>query len=408
MLEDELRSTREELRSIIEQMETSNEELKASNEEIVSMNEELQSPNEKLETSKEELQSLNEELTTLNSQLEHKVRELEETNNDLSNFLISTEIATIFLDGCLRIRRYTPATARLMSVIPSDIGRAITDVTTRFDDPQLLDDVRKVLAGMEAEQQEIRTREQRWYLRRVLPYRTDEESVAGVVITFNDITQRKEAELALVQSDRVLRRITDSIPVLISYVDRDGFYRFNNAAYERWFQIDPSALHGKRVSDVLGEEAFELVQPYLQRALAGEAVEFESWLNYEQAGARYVHAEYIPDQSPDGRVLGVFVLVSDNTERRRNEEAIEQLHAENQARLAEMQALFEAAPIGIFVGRDPGCENMVMNRTGAEMLRIPAGVNPSMTGPDARNLPFRVFHEGRELSGEELPMQVAT
>jgi two-component system CheB/CheR fusion protein len=408
LLEDELRSTREELRSTVEQMETSNEELKASNEEIMSMNEELQSTNEELETSKEELQSLNEELTTLNSQLEDKVRELEDTNNDLSNLLVSTNIATLFLDRRLHIRRYTPAATRLLSLIPSDIGRAITDITCRFDDPKLLDDARRVLAGMEVDQQEVCTEDRSWYLRRVLPYRTDEEPAAGVVMTFTEITERKHAELALAQSERALRRITDALPVLISYVDQQGRYRFTNATHERWFRVARAELQGKRVVDVTSEAAFQVIRPYLERALGGEPVEYDAWVPYEPTGTLYVHAEYIPDQNEAGEVAGVFVLVSDNTERRRNEEAIEQLHAENRARLAEMRALFDAAPIGIFVGRDPACDSMVMNRAGAEMLRLSGSVNPSMTGPDASALPFRVFHQGRELSGEELPMQVAT
>ena len=372
------------------------------------MNEELQSPNEQLETSNEELQSRNEELTTLNRQLQEKVRELEKTNDDLSNLLISTDIATLFLDSRLLVRRYTPAATRLLSLVPSDIGCAITGITRHFDDPHLLDDARKVLGGAEIEQQEICTEDGCWYLRRILPYRTGDEPATGLVITFTDITQRKEVELAHAQSERALRRIADAMPVLIAYVDREGCYRFNNAAYERWFQVDRSAIQGRQVEEVMGDKAYQVIRPYLERSLAGEAVEFDTWLSYEHAGSLYVHAEYIPDRNEDGQVLGVFVLVSDNTERRRDEEAIDRLHAENQMRLAEMQALFDAAPIGIFLGRDLECESMTMNRAGAEMLRISDELNPSMTGPDASALPFRVFHAGRELSGEELPMQVAT
>ncbi len=371
------------------------------------MNAELQSTNEGLEASKEELRSLNEGLTTLNSQLEGKVRELEEANNDLSNLLVSTDIATLFLDRRLHIRRYTPAVTRLMGLRPCDVGRAMTGITRRFEDAALLDDVRKVLAGLPVEQQEIRGEDGQWYLRRLLPYQTDEEPLAGVVITFTEITRRKEAECALAESERALRRITDAMPALISYIDTDERYRFINAAYQRWFGVGADAIAGQAVADVIGAEAYEVVGPRIKQALGGEPVEYEAWVSYQAAGTRYVHAEYIPDRRSNGEVAGICVLVADITERRRNEETIEQLHAERRAQLAEMQTLFEAAPIGIFVGRDVDCHSMVMNRAGAQMLRLSSEANPSLSGPDAPALPFRVFRDGRELDADELPMQRA-
>jgi len=371
------------------------------------MNEELQSNKEELETSKIALQSLNEELTTLNSQLEDKVQELEEINNELSGLLASADIATVFLDRRLHLRRYTPAAKRLCSLIPSDIGRPMADISRNFIDDRLLDDACKVLAGIDVERQEIRGEDGRWYQRRLLPYTIKDEPVGGVVITLAEITERKQAELALAESERTLRRITDAMPVLISYVDTDERYRFANAAYGRWFQQDAGAVLGRRITAVVGADAYAVIGPHLRRALAGEPVEYTAWVDYKSAGRRYVQAEYIPDQRADGAVVGVYVLVRDMTDRRRNEEALGRLHAENRARLAEMEALFEAAPIGIFVGRDAACRNMAMNEAGARMLRLSDQVNPSLTGPDASALPFRVFHDGRELRPDELPMQVA-
>ncbi len=157
-LEDELKITREELQSTIEQLENSNDELKASNEEVTAANEELQSANEELETSKEELQSLNEELNTINVRLHEKVDELEGVNNDVVNLLSSTSIATVFLDKELKVKRYTPASTRLMSLIPTDAGRHVADILLRFSDETLLDDARIVLAELTPLSQEVQSR----------------------------------------------------------------------------------------------------------------------------------------------------------------------------------------------------------------------------------------------------------
>lgn len=192
-LELELQAVREDLQSTIEELESANEELKASNEEVMSMNEELQSTNEELETSREELQSLNEELSTVNNQLHDKVEELEHTTNDLSNLLISTDMATLFLDSDLRIRRFTPATERLMNLLPSDIGRPLSDLAPRVNDPDLAADAREVLHRLTAVEKEVRNGGNRTYIRRVTPFRTSENKIEGVVVTFTEITRLREA-----------------------------------------------------------------------------------------------------------------------------------------------------------------------------------------------------------------------
>jgi len=198
-LEDELRSTREDLHGHIEEMETANEELKASNEEMMSMNEELQSTNEELETSREELQSLNEELTTVNAQLEEKVGEVESVNNDLTNLLFSTEIATLFLDTDFRIRRFTPACEKFLSIIASDVGRPITDLALRLNDAALLMEAEQVLEKLTPVSRQLETNEGRSFMRRILPYRTSDRRIDGVVVTITEITSiiqaRKELEI---------------------------------------------------------------------------------------------------------------------------------------------------------------------------------------------------------------------
>jgi PAS domain S-box-containing protein len=193
-LEEELKRSREELQATIEQMETSNEELKASNEEVMSMNEELQSSNEELETSREELQSLNEELSTLNSQLQDKVAELEVTTDDLNNLLTSTNIATIFMSEDFRIKRYTPAATQLLNLIPGDIGRPLKDITRRFSDDSLFEDAVSVLRRLAPMGKEIESDDGKWFMRRILPYRTQDNRIEGVVVTFTDISDIKQAE----------------------------------------------------------------------------------------------------------------------------------------------------------------------------------------------------------------------
>ncbi|WP_158932987.1 chemotaxis protein CheB [Acidisphaera sp. S103] len=192
-LENELRSARAELQGSIEQLESVNEELKASNEEATSMNEELQSTNEELETSKEELQSFNEELHSVNSQLQHKINELDQTGNDLANLLSGTEIATVFQDTELRVKWFSPATKPLLNLVLSDVGRPIAHFARQFIDDKLLGDAETVLAKLTPIEAEIRGDDGKWFIRRLLPYRTRDNRIAGLVITFVDITDRRRA-----------------------------------------------------------------------------------------------------------------------------------------------------------------------------------------------------------------------
>jgi len=201
-LEQELEATRTELQGAVQSLEISSEEQKAINEEALSVNEEFQSTNEELLTSKEELQSLNEELTALNSQLHETLERQRTTSNDLQNVLYSTDVATLFLDTDLNIRFFTPATKSLFSVIPSDVGRPLADLHSLAADAALLTDSRAVLETLAPIEREIEAQNGAWYSRRVLPYRTQDNGVEGVVITFADITDRRHAADALAAAMR--------------------------------------------------------------------------------------------------------------------------------------------------------------------------------------------------------------
>lgn len=191
-LEKELAEKEEYLQSTIEELETTNEELKSSNEEAQSANEELQSTNEELETSKEELQSVNEELVTTNAELQNKLEELGKLNSVLNNLLSSTQIATLFLDKDFKIFQFTPAVASIIDLIPSDIGRSIRQFSNNLEYDSLLEDAQKVWNNQEVVETEVKTYSDQYYWMRILPYRTIENSVEGVVITFTDINEKKK------------------------------------------------------------------------------------------------------------------------------------------------------------------------------------------------------------------------
>ncbi|MFM0161804.1 chemotaxis protein CheB [Paraburkholderia sediminicola] len=196
-LEQELDATRAELQGAIRSLEMSSDEQKAINEEALSVNEEFQSTNEELLTSKEELQSLNEELTALNGQLQETLERQRTTSNDLQNVLYSTNLATLFLDSRLNIRFFTPATRTLFKLIPGDIGRPLSDLNSLASDDALLTDARTVLQSLVPIEREVESGGDVWFTRRILPYRTQDEEVAGVVITFTDITESKQSAKAL-------------------------------------------------------------------------------------------------------------------------------------------------------------------------------------------------------------------
>ena len=210
-LEEELRLTRDRLQATIEELESTNEELKSSNEEYQSLNEELQSANEELETSKEELQSVNEELTTVNGELAHRVQELARANSDLKNFLESTQIATLFLDSELKVTNFTPAIVDIFHLVESDEGRPIEHIKARVAHDGLAEDARRVLRTLAPVEREVDNPEtQARYIARILPYRSTDNFIAGVVITFVDVTARREAEERLRRSEERFRAIVET------------------------------------------------------------------------------------------------------------------------------------------------------------------------------------------------------
>ena len=192
-LEDELQITRENHQTTVEELESSNEELKSTNEELQSSNEELQSTNEEMESSKEELQSLNEELETVNSELQSKVEELSEAHDDITNLLNATEIATIFVDNDLRIKRFSKEAAKIINLIDSDIGRPLKDQSTRLRKVNIIKLTHQVLENLTPVEKEVQSQDEIWYRMRIRPYRTSDNSIRGAVLTFMDVDEQKKS-----------------------------------------------------------------------------------------------------------------------------------------------------------------------------------------------------------------------
>ncbi|MFT5717881.1 MAG: two-component system CheB/CheR fusion protein [Oleiphilaceae bacterium] len=218
-LQQQLTTSRENLEITIQELETSNEELMSSNEELQSTNEELQSTNEELETSKEELQSLNEESTTVNAELQSRMDELSQTNDDIKNLLDSTKVATIFLDTQLKIRRFTPTMTNIINLLPTDIGRPIDHFSSNLCDVKLTDYARKVLTTLDKIDLEVKDNAGNYYNMRLLPYRTSNNVIDGVVIAFNSMTERQQEENSVQESEQRYKSLFDYSPFAILEID---------------------------------------------------------------------------------------------------------------------------------------------------------------------------------------------
>ena len=334
---DEVRMLRLELQNTTEAFEAANEELKAANEESTSMNEELQSANEELETSKEELQSVNEELTTVNNQLQAKIAQLESTTNDLENLLGSTDIAVIFLDAEFRVRRFTPAINDLVELRESDLGRPVTDLAQKFTDDKLLSDARLVLQKLVPVEREIRSNSGRWYLRRTLPYRTAENHIEGVVITFVDIAARKRGEEEILSTQARLQAILEQMPTAVVMVqaphgrllfaNKQAAALFNNS-FPNPVPGDPMpAFYPILAGRHMGGEAYRAEEWPLARALAMDAVITDQEVTVEGVDGRErsLLMNAAPVRDKDGKTVAVVGTFLDITQRKRGEHRLSQV-----------------------------------------------------------------------------------
>lgn len=256
-LEEELKFTKENLQNTIEELEAANEELKSANEELQSNNEELQSTNEELDTSREEMQSLNEELTTVNAELRDKNDQLIKANDDLRNFLDRTDIAIIFLDEELNIRSFTPATTDVFNIRERDIGRSLSEITTRLAYDGVVADARDVLRTQQSKESEIQRTDGCWYKMRILPYRTIQNTVEGLVISFMDINEQKKAVGSLRETRDYLENLINYANAPIVVWDPDlKITRFNHA-FEQLTGFIAEQIIGKKINIIFPPEKLD-------------------------------------------------------------------------------------------------------------------------------------------------------
>jgi two-component system, chemotaxis family, CheB/CheR fusion protein len=317
-VEAELTNTKESLQAATEELETSNEELQAANEELLASNEELQSTNE-------ELQSVNEELYSVNAEYQRKIADLTELTNDMENLLSSTDIATIFLDRQLKIRKFTTSIASTFDLLPQDVGRSIETFTSTIEHPELLNDLRNVAANGKPIERELRDGKGRAFFMRVLPYRA-KGTIDGVVLTLIDVSGLKAAEDALFHERHLLNSLLDTVPDAIYFKDARGrFIRANRPMLAR--------LSVGEAKDVVGRTAFEL--PASDRALdehrhddtvirTGTSEHYSLEERTKNGVATWDLVTRLPIKDAIGATVGMIGIVRDVTTEKRAEQKIQE------------------------------------------------------------------------------------
>ncbi|MFZ2472397.1 MAG: chemotaxis protein CheB [Methanothrix sp.] len=256
-LERDLAKARAELQRAAEQRQSSHEEMTSMNEELQSTNEELQSTNEELTTSKEELQSLNEELLTVNAELQSKIEAFSQSHDDMRNLLRTTKIPMLFLDSSLRVRRFTDAIKPIINLISNDVGRSITDLKVNMLGESLVNDVREVLDTLQLKEKQVETTDGKWFQMRVMPYRTSENRINGVAVTFNDISTIKELEKSLQDAKRYAQNIVETVSEPLVVLNSGMKVVSANRTFYETFQVTPQETEGKLIY-ALGNKQWDI------------------------------------------------------------------------------------------------------------------------------------------------------
>jgi two-component system CheB/CheR fusion protein len=314
-LEQELEATRSDLQSTIEELQASNEELASSNEEVQSVNEELQSTNEELQTAKEETQSLNEELQTVNAELTAKVHDLEESNDDLLNLINSTDIAMLFLDNHLRVKRFTPEAQRLFRLIPSDAGRPLADQTNSLAYPDLIADAERVLETLAPLEREVRSSDGSWYSVRIRLYRTSRNAIEGLMLVFNDVTHLKKAENEAKLATGLAEATIDAVREPLLVLDSELRVTRANRSFYRKFGVLPAETVGQPLFE-LGDGHWDIpkLRELLDRVMKENQVfdDFEFRHSFPALGNRVMLLNARRIEQTPGSAPGMILLVIDD------------------------------------------------------------------------------------------------
>ena len=339
LLEDELRRTREQLHGSLGESAASNEELRASNEELQAINEELRSTTEELETSKEELQSVNEELITVNQELKTKIDETAKANDDLKNLIASTDIATVFVDRGMRIKRFTPRASRLFNLIASDVGRSLMDITHRLDYPELERDAQEAFESLRTIEREVKGEEDSVWLVHVLPYRTGQDVIGGAVLNFVEISAIRRAQTQLEVGEQNLQRVVESTQdYAIITTDLQGTVSSWNSGAARLFGMQREEMLGQPIDAIytLEDRDAGLPKSDLRRARRFGRAEDKRW-HIGKGGRGFFANSITTPLHESGEVVGYARIVRDETERQQTEAQLEVLLAKEQEAAAQME-----------------------------------------------------------------------
>jgi len=383
-LNQELAATREDLKRTIEQARVTGSEMRAANEEILSMNEELQSTNEELESSKEELQSLNEELVTTNSALDAKVVEVESLNADLRNLLDAAQMPMLLLDSELSVRRFTSSCKQIMRIGEADSGRRLSEVGLLFNNGTLVSDCERILRGEAVDVREMETDNDRWFLRRALPYRSAGGAVSGVVVTFGEITELKRSEMMLQERASRLQWQADLLTRAAPIVGRDMrdriiFWNKGAEALYGWSELEALG----QISNVLLRTVFPSGPEAIKEELDAHGIWKGKLRQFTREGREVIVESQWTRYTAAGGEIQAIVEVNNNITMR--EEALEAL-GKSEAMFHTMidwtyNLEYWIGPDGKFVYVSPSAERLT-GYTDAELIRNPSLIDAIVVDED--------------------------
>jgi two-component system CheB/CheR fusion protein len=404
-LRQELTLTKGQLGDAFEQLAIVREELQSSNEELRSSNEELQSSNEGLESSREELQSMNEELAVVNSQLLEKVAEVTQASNDVANLLTSSDIATLLLDSELRVSRYTLAATAIFALKPSDVGRPIAELRMLAAYPRFLEDARSVVLGAAQVETQVRSTEERVFMARLAPYRTQDGRAGGVVATFVDVTSLDVARNALRDNAEQLRALVDHVAVGIALTDLRGRVIDVNPALSTMLGWEREALIGRSFNRHVHTEGGQVVQQMHRDLLAGRRQHYDVEDRYVRADATVLWARVSVSliQTAGAARARVVYVIQDVSDAKSSEKKLRA--QEGLARLGEMAAAIAhevRSPLVAILGAVDVLATRIPQ--GMTEQRVVGEIRQRISSVDALVSELLLFARPKELAFSRLPL----